>query len=421
MSNKKGTILKIKNNLAIIMTSDCKIVSIRKQPGMYAGLEISFNEKEIVYKRSKINFASGIVAGLAAVFIIMFIFFNSFNSYGAYAYVTIDSDTSIEFELDKNNKVRKVNYFNDGANELLKESELKDKYIDVAIREVIEKFNLRESTVLISACLKEGKNKPHAKTKKESQKFSKLIDICKNAVEDSISEDAQSKVVGVSYDYKRLADANKTSIGRTIIYEKAKEQKVDLDIEEIKTKSIGETLEKVKIDDVGVVYDVKKVKKPALKPEKKDSLKPKPHLKKEEKDPKPVVEAKDKHQEKLDSEKKDKVEERPLPKPKNNDKEKTEPEEKAGPKEKVKEKDETEPEGKADPKEKEKGKEEEPGAEEKTGPKEKEKGKGEEPGVEEKTDPKEKVKGKGEEPGVEEKTDPKKKERGKGEEPGAEE
>ena len=37
---------------------------------------------------------------------------------------------------------------------------------------------------------------------------------------------------------------------------KAKEQKVNLDIEEIKQKNIGETLEKVN-DDVGVVHDEK--------------------------------------------------------------------------------------------------------------------------------------------------------------------
>ena len=354
---QKGTILKIKDNLAIIMTNDCRIVSIRKQPGMYMGMEISFNKNEIVHKKNKINYASGIVAGLAAVFMIMFIFFNTFNSYGVHAYVTIDSDTSIEFELDKNNKVRKVNYFNDDSSELLKELDLKNKHIDVAIKEVIGKFNLNKSTVLISACLKEVKKKLGPEVKNESREFKKLIDICKNAVEDSISEDVQSKVVGVSYDYKKLADTNKTSIGRTIIYEKAKEQKVNLDIEEIKTKNIGETLEKVKIDDVGVVHDVKKVKKHVPKHEKKEHPKDK-LLPKEEKDPKPVVEPKDKHKEKLDLEEKDKVKEKPTPTPKPKEKDKGEDkEEKIGPKEKDNVKDKEEE--KASPKEKDKGEDKE--------------------------------------------------------------
>ena len=78
-----------------------------------------------------------------------------------------------------------------------------------------------------------------------------------------LAKNVQSKVVGVSYDYKKLADRNKISIGKSVVYEKAKEQGIDLDIEDIKTKSIGETLEKVKIDDVGVVHDMKKAESKA--------------------------------------------------------------------------------------------------------------------------------------------------------------
>lgn len=69
MLKQKGTILKFKNNLAIIMTNDCKIVSIIKQPGMYVGLEILFNRNEVVHKQSKIAFSSRVIAGVAAIFV----------------------------------------------------------------------------------------------------------------------------------------------------------------------------------------------------------------------------------------------------------------------------------------------------------------------------------------------------------------
>ena len=293
MSKKRGTILKIKDNLAIIMTSDCKIISIKKQSGMYVGLEIIFNKNEIIDKRRNIVFASRIVAGFVAMFMMLFVFFNLFNNNAVYAYVTLDSNTSIEFELDKNNKVRKVNYFDDDTNNLLKELDLKNKPIDVAIMQVIKKNNLNNSTVLISACLKEGVNKKFTMlVKDKSEEFNKLIDICKNAIESSTSEDIQSKVIEVSYDYKKKADTNKISLGRSIVYEKAKEQKVDFDIEDIKTKSIGETLKKVKIDDVGVIHHVKKdkAKKPASKGKDspKDKLSPK-----DKKDPKEEIKVND--------------------------------------------------------------------------------------------------------------------------------
>lgn len=53
MKKQKGTILKFKNGLAVVMTADCQIVSIKTQPGMYVGLEIWFNNKEITGKKKK--------------------------------------------------------------------------------------------------------------------------------------------------------------------------------------------------------------------------------------------------------------------------------------------------------------------------------------------------------------------------------
>jgi len=65
---------------------------------------------------------------------------------------------------------------------------------------------------LISACLKEqNTKKSSASDNYESEKLSKLIDICKNAVEVNVSENVESKVVEVSYDYKKLAEKNKLS------------------------------------------------------------------------------------------------------------------------------------------------------------------------------------------------------------------
>ncbi|WP_265446195.1 anti-sigma-I factor RsgI family protein [Acetivibrio straminisolvens] len=349
MVKQKGTILKLKGDLAIIMTNDCKIVSIMKQPGMYVGLEISFNKNEIINKKSKLVFSSRIAAGVAAIFIIMFVSFNLFNNYGVYAYVAIDSDTSIEFELDKNNKILKVNYYNDDANTLLNELNFKNQSIDFAIKEVIKKLDLDESTILISACLKnQNQKKSSVPANNESEKFGKLIDICKSAIENNINDNTESKVVEVPYDYKKLADKNKISLGRSIVYEKAKEQGVDFNIEDIKTKSIGESLKKVKIDDVGVVHNVKKAesKEPEPQPKIKDSPKDKPVLE-EKKDPKPEVEPthrqqenqkpepKVKPKEKPNVEPKDSLEEKPIPKAKDSEKEK--------PKDKVEEKPEAEP------------------------------------------------------------------------------
>ncbi|HOP99661.1 MAG TPA: anti-sigma factor domain-containing protein [Acetivibrio clariflavus] len=298
MIEQKGTILKIKRNMAIIMTSDCRIISIRVQPGMDVGMEVAFNKREIVSQKNKFVFPVKIAAGVAAVFVVAFIIFNSSVKNGVYAYVTIDSDTSIEFEVNKNNKIVKVNTFDNNANYLLKDMDLKNRPIDVAIKEVIEKTGKKDSTILISACMKEENQKDNDTAKSKQKEFNLLIDACKSAVENDEYGDIQSKIVEIPYTYKKLADINNISMGRSIVYEKAKEQGIDLDIEEIKNKSIGEALKRISIDDVGIVHDVKKTPKPADEP--KPKAEPKDVLA-DKNEPKPVEEPKDKIKEVTES------------------------------------------------------------------------------------------------------------------------
>jgi len=129
---------------------------------------------------------------------------------------------------------------------------------------------------LISACLKEqNTKKSSASDNYESEKLSKLIDICKNAVEVNVSEMLSQKWWKFPTIIK-TAEKNKLSLGRSIVYEKAKEQGIALNIEDIKNKSIGETLQKVKIDDVGVVHNVKKEEPKKPMPEKPEPGKPEP-------------------------------------------------------------------------------------------------------------------------------------------------
>ncbi|NLL07007.1 MAG: anti-sigma factor domain-containing protein [Clostridiaceae bacterium] len=356
MIKQKGTILKFKDDLAIIMTSDCRIVSILKQPGMYVGLEVMFNPKEIIQKKSKLVLTSQIVAAVAAIFVFMFAFFNPFNDNGVYAYVTMDSNTSIEFELDKNNKILKVNSFSDDTSDLLKELNLKHQSVDVAIREVIKKSNLIDSTILITACLNEQSNTSFSSNKtNNSEDLKKLIDICKSAAEDDTNEYILSKVVETSYDYKKLASKNKTSIGRSIVYEKAKEQGVDLGIEEIKNKSIGEALKKVKIDDVSVVHDVKKAEAQKLDPEPKIKENSTDRIEQiAKKDPRPLVEQESKSEVKHETELKDKTEvkQETKPKVKPEVKQETKPKDKAEVKQEIKPKDKVEDKQEIKPKDK---------------------------------------------------------------------
>jgi hypothetical protein len=256
MGKQTGTILKIKNNNAIVMTRDCRIISIKTQPGMYVGLEINFGKNEIIRPGNKKIVCSGLAAGITVLFLFFFTLLNLSDENRIFAYVDIDFNKSLELAVDKDNKVVKVFSYDHETQDLINELNLKSKSVDTAIKEVMSKADKNENMILISACLKNTDNLGTDKAnKKEYEKFEKLLKVCKNAVEDQSNRTIESKVVAVNYKYKELANAKEISMGRCFLYEKAKQQGVDINIEEIKTKSISDTLKKVKIDDTGIIHE----------------------------------------------------------------------------------------------------------------------------------------------------------------------
>ncbi len=250
MEKKIGTILKLKNKNAIVMTRDCRIIPIKAQPGMYVGLEINFGENEVIHPVNKKIVCSGMAAGIAVLFLTIFTLLNFSIENRIFAYVDIDFTKSVEFAVDKDNKVLKVYSYDNETRDLLKGLDLKSKSVDTAIKEVMSKANKGENMILISACLKNTDTSALDNiNKKEYEKFNKLLKTCKNAVAQQ-----SNKIVAINYKYKELANDKEISMGRCFLYEKAKQQGVNIDMEEIKTKSIGETLEKVKIEDTGILH-----------------------------------------------------------------------------------------------------------------------------------------------------------------------
>lgn len=259
MEKQTGTILKLKKKNAIVMTRDCRIISIKAQPGMYAGLEINFGKNEVIHPKNKKIVYSGMAAGITVLFLIIFTLLSLSNENRIFAYVDIDFNKSLELAVDKDSKVLKVYSFDAETQDLINELDLKSKSVDTAIKEVVSKANKNENMILISACLKNTDNLAlDNDNKKEYEEFKKLLKTCKDAVEEHGNRTIESKVVEINYKYKELANDKEISMGRCFLYEKAKQQGVDINMEEIKTKSISETLKKVKIEDTGIMHENKK-------------------------------------------------------------------------------------------------------------------------------------------------------------------
>jgi ethanolamine utilization protein EutP (predicted NTPase) len=71
MLNKTGLILKIKDDIAFVISKDCMYYQIKSKPDMLKGQTVEFNQSDIIDNRSFLKKQYNLIATAAAVLIIM--------------------------------------------------------------------------------------------------------------------------------------------------------------------------------------------------------------------------------------------------------------------------------------------------------------------------------------------------------------
>lgn len=258
MKKLTGTIIKLTGDKAAIMTRECEVLYIKKQLGMYRGLEIQFGSNEIIFPKKKFNLAIKSVSSIAAAIAIIFISLHFFSSYDTYAYVGIDGKTNIEFAIDSNMKVVEARSKDEQTQNIIARLDLKSKSLDVALAEVlkssqnVEQGVINDECILISAYLKKGES---SENNKSSLNVEEILKVCKNSVDEVKEKRVDLKLVGINTESRKSAVKNNISMGRYYLFEKAKEQGVNISLEEAKDKKVGEFVKAVKIDDLSPVSE----------------------------------------------------------------------------------------------------------------------------------------------------------------------
>lgn len=158
----KVIVIEVKENYAIAMKEGGEIVRIKKKPNLSVGDKIYILTEDL-YKEEKMNGAKPVLfankrikmnknafrraASIVAVFILCFSFLMLPQfAKPAYAMASFDGEKSVQMELDKNNKILKV----ESLNNTVSKNELK-KYKGKNINELDSEFNnlLGSGTILI--------------------------------------------------------------------------------------------------------------------------------------------------------------------------------------------------------------------------------------------------------------------------------
>ncbi len=116
---KKGLIMEIKDEYAIMLNDDGSMDKIVVKPQMVVGQKIFYFEEDIVkistttQSKFKYNVFMKSFGSIAALFLIAFTFFYNIHVNKTYAVVSLDINPSIQLEVGNNKKIINVEGMND--------------------------------------------------------------------------------------------------------------------------------------------------------------------------------------------------------------------------------------------------------------------------------------------------------------------
>ncbi|CAH2215291.1 anti-sigma factor domain-containing protein [Tepidibacter aestuarii] len=244
----KGCIMKIEDDFAIVLSNDMQYIKVVKKDGMNIGNQIIF-VKDDIYKENKINYKR--ISALAAVVFVLFISINVFNiknnkNIAAAAVVSLDINPSIEFELNKNGIVIKVNSINEEANEIIDEDVVGKKIEDalyITINNAKEKkyISVQKNSILISEAILD----PSIENKLSVEKDLQI----------KLNNDESDNYVNIVYlksNKKNMKNAHKNdmSIGKYEAFKEIEKQNTDISMYEVKNMKVYQIF-----DGSGKIYD----------------------------------------------------------------------------------------------------------------------------------------------------------------------
>lgn len=255
--NYRGTILKLKEKKAIVMTEECDFLSIKRRSGMSLGQQITFQESDIIrYNRKNVKYFM-VAASILLIFLISVSYFH-YTANSAYAYVDIDINPSLELVINKQERVLKTIPLNEDARFLSKGLTLNGMTVQNALAQIIVRSKEQgyldvqnENDILISVALNmDGKDYTPLKDKAE-ERLENLIGSLRGTVNDLAALKVKALILKITPEKRKHSQENNISMGRYFIYTQMKEKGVDVTIEEIKKSRVSEILNKMPGDNAG--------------------------------------------------------------------------------------------------------------------------------------------------------------------------
>ncbi len=229
----EGVILEIKKNFFIVMDQQGDFIKLKYKEGSYEGQKILYNTEDI-YKETKYKKISAYAAVLILVLLPAFIFM-SLNPVNAAAVISVDINPSMEFMIDKNEKVIDIRSLDEEAGALINEKWIGMPYPETLLMYLNEAeaqgYIVNDSIVLVSCTF--------------------LNDDLDSAEIQNHTEDTMKQVnTDFSYVYHeenredlKKAQKENLSAGKYKLYEEIQKVHPEIPTEELKNKNLKELRE----------------------------------------------------------------------------------------------------------------------------------------------------------------------------------
>ena len=249
----KGLIMDISQHTVTVLTRNNEFYKLKRKPTMYKSQEIEFKKSDIinlVYYMKRLSVAAACFALILTGMIFGDVIpaWNANNS-DVFGYVSLDVNPSIEFEIDKEQKILGVSYLEGLADNIEEDLNLKGMEISEGLFKVIGYYNQKsilsdseENYVLLAGAVND-KNKIVRKNIQEAEK--KIINSLES-YRNKVQEDFQRInmiVIESSSEHMKLSKENHISMGKYTIFTEINQIKDDISIEEFKELSLKDIIE----------------------------------------------------------------------------------------------------------------------------------------------------------------------------------
>jgi hypothetical protein len=258
---RKGIIMQIRENHAVVMSKDCQFVRVPLLEGFTVGQEVVIPAETVAVAQKRGNVwyrrAWKQLAVAAACLVLAASVWGSgmlTSEPRAYAFVTVDINPSIELTIDIDKNVVAAAALNDEGEQLLSELELQGRPVQEAVGKVAETARQKgylpdNGDVLITASRVENGEE------EESLDLAQVEDELVRTVKDVASKQGSSVAVGavlVSKDVREAAKEAGVSPGKYAFFLSAQSNGVDVELEELKKTSITKLTDQKGVEAVSV-------------------------------------------------------------------------------------------------------------------------------------------------------------------------